>query len=98
MVLNAEADRCRSIAEMNGYCNMENELKRIISDLLGLKLEAINEDTSMQTVSEWDSLKHLALILSIEENFNVQPFSMDEIVEMTSFLKIMEVLGNKGLA
>ncbi len=76
---------------------MENDLKKIMADLLDLKPEAINEATSMQTVSAWDSLKHLDIILSIEENFKLQPFSMDEIVEMTSFLKIMEVLQSKGL-
>jgi acyl carrier protein len=76
---------------------MENKLKMILSDLLGLSPDVIGEDFSMDTVSEWDSMKHMEIIAAIEENFNIPQLSMDEIVVMTSFAKIKEILQSKGL-
>lgn len=76
---------------------MENKLKNILSDLLDLGPEEISEASSMETVSEWDSMKHMEIIAAIEENFSIPQLSMDEIVAMTSFAKIKEILHNKGL-
>ena len=42
----------------------------------------------------WDSLKHMELIVVFEEAFSIE-FEEDEMVEMTSLLKIIELLGKK---
>ncbi len=76
---------------------MEHQLKEIMADILSIGANEINDDSSMETVESWDSLKHMELIVSIEEEFQMPPLSADEIVEMTSVAKIKIVLKAKGL-
>jgi len=73
----------------------EKELKRLMSSLLELKPEEINDETSNDNTESWDSLKHMEIISTIEDNFNIT-FSADEIIELTSFKKIKAILKEKG--
>jgi acyl carrier protein len=48
----------------------------------------------MENCSSWDSLKHMELIATIEEQFDVS-LSFDEIVTMKSYTAIKAVLTEK---
>jgi acyl carrier protein len=37
-----------------------------------VSLETLNEDSSSDSIDTWDSLKHLNLILALEEEFNLE--------------------------
>jgi|WetSurSiteA1Bulk_404760.scaffolds.fasta_scaffold114658_2 acyl carrier protein len=73
------------------------KLSGILSRVLGVREETIDDDTSMKTTSEWDSLKHIEIVTALEEELGVPQFSLDEIVEITSVRRIKEVLKAKGL-
>jgi len=60
-------------------------------------LEQLNEESSPDNVKNWDSLKHMNLILALEEEFDVS-FSDEEIVELLSVEIIVETLKEKGRA
>jgi acyl carrier protein len=49
----------------------EDKLKQIVADVLEADPAAIGPDFSMDTVEQWDSLRHMTLILSIEDGFNI---------------------------
>lgn len=49
----------------------------------------------MQTIEEWDSLRHMELIASLEETFNVR-LTVEQIIEMTSLRAILAILGGHG--
>jgi len=70
---------------------MEEKLRIIVADILEIPVEEINSETSMDTVEDWDSLKHLNLILAIEETFDVS-LLVDEVTEMTDFPNIVTIL------
>ncbi|MEE9543853.1 MAG: acyl carrier protein [Thermodesulfobacteriota bacterium] len=76
---------------------MEEKLKSVMANVLGAKSDEINDDSSMQTLMNWDSLKHMELMMAIEDEFEMPELSMDEIVEMTSFSKIKSILKSKGV-
>ncbi len=44
----------------------------------------------------WDSLGHMTLVMDLEDAFGVH-FEVDEITEMTSGRKIIELLQAKGV-
>ncbi len=68
---------------------------RIVSSVLGHPLERVNEDTSPDTVKTWDSLRHMKLMMALEEELGVQ-FTADQIVEMISVGLILAVLDETG--
>ena len=49
----------------------ETALKQIIADVLEVEPDAIGPDFSMDTVEKWDSLRHMTLVLSIEDGLNI---------------------------
>lgn len=63
-------------------------LKEVIED------ENVTVETSQLNNSNWDSLRHLNLIVELECEFDTT-FEPEEIAEMTSVLKILEVIKKK---
>ncbi len=74
----------------------EQKLKRTLSEVFGVPEESINEETSKDSVEAWDSLKHLNLVLAIEEQFDVS-LSEEQSLEIMSFPLIKAVLGEHGV-
>ena len=74
---------------------MLNRVVKIVSQVMEVPLEQLNEESSPDTVKNWDSLKHMNLILALEEEFGVQ-FADEQIVEMLNIeliiLTLREVL------
>jgi acyl carrier protein len=51
---------------------MENtKIKQVMSAVFGIPVESIADDASSDNIENWDSLRHLNLILSLEEEFGV---------------------------
>jgi acyl carrier protein len=67
------------------------ELENIISKVLGLKLEEINDNLSRNDVESWDSFNHLLLISEIEKELGIS-FSLTEIEEIQTVKNIKEVI------
>jgi acyl carrier protein len=59
-----------------------------MSVVFELPEEQISEDSSTDNVESWDSLRHLNLILALEEHFNVS-IPDEEVGNMVNF-KIIE--------
>ena len=71
-----------------------DKLTKLISDILNIDADKIIDDLSIKEVPSWDSLKHIELIVAIEQDFNIQ-LSFDEIASMQSVRKIKEVIDKK---
>ena len=69
----------------------EDRLRRVMSDVLKIEASTINEETSVDTVEEWDSLRHLNLVLALEQEFDVS-FTEEQTVEILNFPLIKIVL------
>jgi acyl carrier protein len=48
-------------------------------------------DLNYQSISEWDSVGHMSLIASLEEDFDIM-LDTDDIVDFSSFSKGIEIL------
>ena len=70
---------------------MNDRVFRVVSQVLNVPLAQINVESSPDNLKEWDSLKHMNLVLALEEEFDVQ-FSEDQIVEMLDVGLIIESL------
>ncbi len=75
---------------------MYKNVFKAVSQIMGVPVETLNEKSSQYTVGYWDSLKHMNLILSLEEEFKVS-FSDEEITKISNIKNIVELLKGKGV-
>jgi len=71
------------------------QAKRVLADVLRIDSERIDEATSRDNTPEWDSLKHITLVMALEEEFGVT-FDVDEIESMLTFGDVLKALGRKA--
>jgi acyl carrier protein len=50
-----------------------------------------------EEVPNWDSIGHMNLVAALEQEFGLQ-FEVDEIMEMSSPKKILDILQKRGVA
>ena len=73
--------------------NVKERVKEILEILLDHKIDS--DDIKSETEELWDSLKHLEIIVTLEEEFDVK-FNQEDILELNSMsaivAKIMELI------
>lgn len=74
---------------------MKERVFKVISQIMNVRINTVNENSSSSTIEEWDSLKHMNLILALEEEFGVQ-FTDEQIVDMVSVEKILQAIQDAG--
>jgi acyl carrier protein len=68
---------------------------RAVSHIMGVPADQLGDASSPDSIAAWDSLRHMNLMLSLEEEFGVR-FSDDQIMTMTSVGAIVaEVNGRR---
>ena len=67
-------------------------VKLVMSAVLEVPLESITDDASSDNIENWDSLRHLNLILALEEEFGV--IIPDEEVGNLVNYKLIELVIN----
>ena len=70
---------------------MKERVFRIVSQIMDVPIEQINDGSSPDDIEAWDSLKHMNLILALEQEFGVH-FTDEQIVEMLNVALIINVL------
>lgn len=50
----------------------ENALTDVMATVLGVEAGSIGPGSDMDTVPAWDSLRHMTLVLALEDEFGVQ--------------------------
>ncbi len=68
---------------------IERRICQVIADVFNLSSEKIDEDSSNESVEEWDSLGQLQVIMAIEKEFNIR-FKAAELSELTSIKKLVQ--------
>lgn len=71
-------------------------LRHVMGAVFGINASAISPDASSATIAEWDSVRHLQLMLALEEEFNVQ-FETDELVSLRTLPLIEQRLRSETL-
>jgi acyl carrier protein len=72
-----------------------SKLDGLLADIFGDDATSLGDDTRFADLVDWDSLKHVELIVGIETRFGVQLESA-EIARLTSRAAALDVLAAKG--
>ena len=70
---------------------MDEQIKSIFSAVLGIDAASVDDSLSARTNSLWDSLKHIKLLVALEEEFSIE-FSEEETQTLTSYVAIREAI------
>jgi acyl carrier protein len=73
---------------------LENSVKRVMSDILNIPEEQITEDTASDNTDGWDSANHIQLVIALEEEFSIA-FDVKEFEAMLSYADIMDMVQSK---
>ena len=68
---------------------MQAKVFEIVGRIMGVAANEITEDSSPQTLPKWDSLRHMKLILALEETLDIH-FSDSDIGMITDVRSILE--------
>ncbi len=63
---------------------MEEKIKNVMASVFEVKASEINEASSPDSIINWDSLRHMNLIVALEEEFEVV-FNEDDISNMLNY-------------
>ena len=63
---------------------MENKLKEIMAVVFEVLPEEITNETSADNLDNWDSIRHLNLVVSLEEEFDIE-FDDEEIINLLNY-------------
>jgi acyl carrier protein len=75
---------------------MKDRIKKVMANIFGIDGNLINNNSSPDNIDNWDSLKHMSLIVALEEEFETE-FSDDEIFNTMSYSLIVDVLETNKL-
>lgn len=64
--------------------NLDERIKDVMAGVFGVDAASINEDSSQDNIEQWDSIKTLDLIVSLEEEFGVS-IPLEEVGNMINF-------------
>ena len=70
----------------------QNRILEIISGISNIPVEKLKEMKSEPQL--WDSMTHIEIVIEIESELNIK-FSKEEIIEMTTVEKILEITERK---
>lgn len=71
-------------------------LKELVARVLSITKEELNDSSSPENISSWDSFNGLMMVSELENNFNVK-FTIDEVTSITRFADIRECLKKHGV-
>ena len=76
---------------------MSKKLYQIIGKILDVPAAEINDESSPETIENWDSFNSLMLADELESEFNVS-FTLEEIVDSANVAAIKKHLKNHGVS
>jgi|TARA_B100000315_G_scaffold258763_1_gene312025 acyl carrier protein len=71
--------------------NIEDRIKYVISAIFEIPAGEINDESSPKTIVSWDSLKHMNLVIALEEEFRFE-FTDEEILAMKDYTSIKQTV------
>jgi acyl carrier protein len=75
---------------------MSEKLYSLISKILNISQDEINDESNPQTISTWTSFNGYVMLYELEQTFDVK-FSIDEAMDVKNIADIKRHLKNHGV-
>ena len=71
-----------------------DQVRQLVADVLNMPKEALNDSSSPEDVTNWDSMQHLNIVLAVEQQFDLTVLP-EEIESMVSVGRIAALVEEK---
>lgn len=75
---------------------MNKRLASVLAEIFSMRADQIHPELTKEAVGNWDSLKQMDLVVSIEREYSIA-LEIKDIVRMTSVANIIDVIKGKGV-
>jgi len=72
------------------------KLKTIFAQSLNIDESRITDELAYNSIPEWDSIAHMALVAEIDNQFDIM-LDTDDVLDLSSFAKAKEILQKYGV-
>ena len=73
---------------------INERIRNLMAIVFGIEIEHIKDNAEPGVIESWDSLRHMNLIVALEEEFDIT-FSDDEMIELLNFHLIVSIILKK---
>jgi acyl carrier protein len=70
---------------------MTKPLEDIFSETLGIDKQRVVDSLEYNSIKEWDSVAHMALIAALEESYDIM-LETEDVIDMSSVGRAREIL------
>ena len=70
---------------------MTKPLEDIFSETLGIDRQRVVDNLEYNSIKEWDSVAHMALIAALEESYDIM-LETEDVIDMSSVRRAREIL------
>jgi acyl carrier protein len=70
---------------------IEDRTKNILAQVFDASHDEIDEDSSIHTIDNWNSFRHMNMVLALEDEFEIE-FNENQVVEIINYKTIIRVL------
>ena len=75
---------------------MTEPLEEVIGSVLGVSPQSLSDDSSIENVEAWDSLRQLSILLALESAYGIT-ITADQALDMNSISAIKALLDKHGV-
>ncbi|AVK82809.1 acyl carrier protein [Lysinibacillus sp. B2A1] len=72
------------------------KLQQVFADSLGVAIDQVSDELTYNSIPEWDSVAHMALVAEIEDQFDIM-LDTDDVLELSSFSKAKEIINKYNI-
>lgn len=70
---------------------MKDRVKNVFIECLGVLADVVTDDLQYASIPQWDSVAHMALIVGLEDEFDIM-IETDDVIDMSSVSKAYEIV------
>ena len=76
---------------------MTKPVEDVFAEALGIDRSRVSDALTYNSVKEWDSVAHMALIAALEDAYSIM-IETDDVIDMSSVSKARQILSKYGVA
>jgi acyl carrier protein len=77
--------------------NNQQRLYATFASGLGIEPATVNDQLAYNSLPQWDSVAHMGLVATLEQEFDVM-LDTDDIIDLSSVAKAREILERHGIS